>query len=132
LDTKGKPLFLIVDDEPEMCWVLEQVLRKSGFACLRALSGQEALSLIAAHDFRMIFLDAKLPDVEGLELAKNILHNHPGIDIVMVSGYFYRDDVTIERAMSSGLIRAFISKPFDHEEILGIIRTRLAGASSPS
>ena len=124
------PLFLIVDDEPEMCWVLEQVLRKSGYDCLRALSGQEALSLVETHEFRMIFLDAKLPDMEGLELARRIRNLHPGIDIVMVSGYFYRDDETIEKALSSGLIRTFIGKPFDHKEILATIRIGLSISDS--
>ncbi|HLE16899.1 MAG TPA: response regulator, partial [Syntrophales bacterium] len=76
--------------------------------------------------FRMVFLDAKLPDIEGLELARQIRRRLPGIHIVMISGYFYHDDDTIKRALSSGLIRHFISKPFDHEEILQIVRTCLS------
>ena len=114
--------FLIVDDEPQMCWVLKHILKRSGYNCLSALSGQEAMALAETTDFRLVFLDAKIPDVDGLELARQMRRRLPGITIVMISGYFYKDDDTIKRALSSGLIRHFISKPFDHEEILQIIR----------
>ena len=120
------PPFLIVDDEPEMCWILEQVLKRTGYNCRSALSGQEAMALAETTDFRLVFLDAKLPDIEGLELARQIRRRLPGIHIVMISGYFYRDDETIKRALSSGLISHFISKPFNHEEILRIVRDCLA------
>lgn len=116
------PSILIVDDEPEMCWILEQVLKQSGYNCLKALSGQEAMSLAEKTDFRLVFLDAKLPDVDGLELARQMRRRLPGIPIVMISGYFYKDDDTIKRALFSGLIRHFISKPADHKEILQIVR----------
>ena len=61
---------LIVDDEPDMCWALEHILEKNGFLTKKALSGGEALSLIESERFRLIFLDAKLPDIDGLELAR--------------------------------------------------------------
>ena len=121
------PPFLIVDDEPEMCWILGQVLKRIGYNCFSALSGQEAMALAETTDFRLVFLDAKLPDIEGLELARQIRRRLPGIHIVMISGYFYRDDETIKRALSSGLIRHFISKPFNHEEILRIVQSCLSG-----
>ena len=121
------PLSLIVDDEPEMCWVLEHLLKQNGYNCLKALSGQEAMAIAETIRFRMVFLDAKLPDIEGLELARQIRRRLPGIHIVMISGYFYRDDETIKRALSSGLIRHFISKPFNHEEILRVVRDCLPG-----
>ena len=114
--------FLIVDDEPEMCWILEQVLKRSGYNCLKALSGQEAMAIAEITDVLLVFLDAKLPDIEGLELARRIDRCHPDSNIVMISGCHCQDDEDIEKALSSGLIRHFISKPFDNEEILQIIR----------
>ena len=114
--------FLIVDDEPQMCWVLEHILKRSGYNCLSALSGQEAMALAETTDFRLVFLDAKLPDIEGLELARQIRGCLPDSNIVMISGYYYQDDEDIKGALSSGLIRHFISKPFNHEEILQVVQ----------
>ncbi len=109
---------LIVDDEPDMCWALEHLLHRQGLITHKALSGEEALKLVARHRFAYAFLDAKLPDMDGLELARRILEMAPGTRIMMVSGYFYRDDVSIQEAVSQGLIRGFISKPFLQAEIL--------------
>ncbi len=115
-------LVLIVDDEPDMCWALEHMLKRNGFLSKRALNGQEAIRLMESNRFRVAFLDAKLPDIEGLELARRLRDIDPGIHIVMISGYFYRDDNDIQGAMSEGLIKGFIGKPFDHDEILKAIK----------
>jgi CheY-like chemotaxis protein len=120
--TDQSNLILIVDDEPDMCWALEHLLHTQGFVTRKALSAQEALDLMEQHRFARAFLDAKLPDMDGLELARRILEIAPGTRIVMVSGYFYRDDVSIQDAISQGLIRGFISKPFLQEEILEAVQ----------
>ncbi len=116
-------LILIVDDEPDMCWALEHVLHRQGLVTRKALSAGEALSLLARHRFAGVFLDAKLPDMDGLELARQIAARAPGTQIMMVSGYFYRDDVSIQEAICQGLIRGFISKPFLQAEILEALGT---------
>jgi DNA-binding NtrC family response regulator len=114
-------LFLIVDDEPDMCWALEHILKKNAFLSKRALTGQEALNLMKVDRFRLAFLDAKLPDMEGLELARRIRKRDPAVPIVMISGYFYRDDDAVRKAVAEGLISSFIGKPFDHDTILKAI-----------
>ena len=114
-------LFLVVDDEPEICWVIENILKKNGFACQKALSAGEAMTLTDQYNFRLAFLDAKLPDLDGIELAREIRKAHPGLPIVIVSAYFYLDDLSIEEAIQSGLVTAFIGKPFAHDEIKRVI-----------
>jgi CheY-like chemotaxis protein len=116
-------LILIVDDEPDMCWALEHLLNKRGYITCTALSAQEALELMESHRFACAFLDAKLPDMDGLELARRIRLIAPEMRILMVSGYFYRDDVSIQEAIAQGLIVDFISKPFLQAEILRVLAT---------
>lgn len=115
-------LILIVDDEPDMCWALEHLLNSQGLATRRALSAREALHLMQQDRFSRVFLDAKLPDMDGLDLARRILEIAPDTRIIMVSGYFYRNDVSIQEAVSQGLIHGFISKPFLQEEILKALK----------
>jgi CheY-like chemotaxis protein len=119
---KKKDLFLIVDDEPDMCWALEHIIKQSGFPSEKALTGQDALTLMDTNRFRLAFLDAKLPDMDGLDLARRIRKRDPAIPIVMISGYFYRDDDAIHKAAGEGLINGFIGKPFDHDDILKAIQ----------
>jgi|WetSurMetagenome_2_1015567.scaffolds.fasta_scaffold407937_2 CheY-like chemotaxis protein len=120
---------LIVDDEPDTCWALEHLLRKAGGSAERAASGHEALSLMESRCFSMVFLDAKLPDIEGLELARRLRDIDSDIRIVMVSGYFFKDDAAIKKALAEGLIYQFISKPFEHSEILAAMRMPTTSAS---
>ena len=124
MNEKHAPI-LVVDDEPEMCWILENVIRKAGFASMKALSAREAIALTESNKFGMAFLDAKLPDIDGLELARKLRKTNAHLPIVIVSGYFYPDDPTIEGVLQAGLIAAFVGKPFDHDEIVHII-TRYA------
>ena len=120
--TYKNDLILIVDDEPDMCWALEHLLHKQGYVTRKALTALEALKLTGLHRFSCAFLDAKLPDMDGLELARRIRAKAPDMRILMVSGYFYRDDVSIQEAISQGLIIDFISKPFLQEEILRALK----------
>lgn len=116
-------MFLIVDDEPDMCWALQHILETAGFCSQYALRGHEALNLIRQHKYALAFLDAKLPDIDGLQLAKEIHNLDPTTRVVMVSGYFYQDDVTIQKAIQENLIIGFISKPFLNGDIIQIIET---------
>lgn len=112
---------LIVDDEPDMCWVLETILNKKGLIVEKVSSGQEALALIKSDSFDFAFLDAKLPDMDGLDLSRQILRVVPAMPIVLVSGFFYPDDPNIQQALQKGLILDFIGKPFLNEKILQCI-----------
>ncbi len=114
-------IILIVDDDPDMCWALEHILTKDGFCVKKALSGQEALALMAKYSFEQALLDAKLPDMEGLELARRIHEIDPSIRIVIVSGYYYKNDIVVHEAIEAGLIFGFIGKPFQNDEILRTI-----------
>ena len=114
--------FLIVDDEPDMCWALQHILKGRGFLSRIASNAGDALKLMESGRFRLAFLDAKLPDMEGLELARRIREVAPTTLIVMVSGYFYKDDLAIQKAFEDGLISGFISKPFLNDEILQEVR----------
>jgi DNA-binding response OmpR family regulator len=117
---------LVVDDDPDICWALERVLGRLGAQCVRALDGQTALQAARLNRLTLALLDAKLPDIDGLELARNIRIAHPGVLVLVVSGYFYKDDPAIQTALEEGLIQGFIEKPFSHEEIIETVKIALS------
>ncbi|MEJ2718256.1 MAG: response regulator [Deltaproteobacteria bacterium] len=120
---QSQPSFIIVDDEPDMCWALENLLRQEGFATQKAESGQEALRLIESRRFKVAFLDVKLPDIDGIELAHRIKSVDATIDIVIVSGYYYQEDEPVQEALKQGLICAFVAKPYFHSDIVDLLRS---------
>jgi len=116
-------MILIVDDEPDLCWALERLLTTNGFLVKKVGSGREALELLDLFPFECAFVDAKLPDTDGFELAQRISEKNSAIRRVMVSGFFYNDDVAVLHALEKGLITNFIGKPFLNEEILKLVGT---------
>ncbi len=119
-------LFLIVDDEPDMCWLLEHLLSQGGYSLKKALSGRQAIELMKTHEFRLAFVDLKLHDMEGLELARCLKTADPSIRVVMVSGFCYKDDPTVQKALAEGLICDFLPKPFLHADIFRSIEFALS------
>ena len=122
-------MVLIVDDEPDVCWALSTLLRQHGFATATAASGAEALRWLTPPEqvSQLILIDAKLGDIEGADLAKRIRAETRCISpMIMVSGYFYKDDSLVQEMLRTGLIAAFVTKPFHHDEILKTIRAALS------
>ncbi|RJQ64292.1 MAG: response regulator [Desulfobacteraceae bacterium] len=116
---------LIVDDEPDIFWVMEHLLKQEGLDLIRALNGQETLVAMKKKHFELVLLDAKLPDIEGLALAKKIKEMDSTVPIVLISGYLSQDDEIVQNSLSSGLISEYISKPFQHTEILNAVKNLL-------
>lgn len=117
---------LIVDDEPDICWALTHILESMGIVPVTTTSGREALRLARSQHFAVAFVDAKLPDLDGLNLARRIREGDAAVRIVLVSGYFYRDDAEVRQAIATGLITDFVSKPILHEEVQAIAREVLS------
>ena len=103
---------LIVEDEPDICWALERVLHSMGYVSATATSGKHALRLKKRRSFRLALVDAKLPDVDGIELAEQLRKHQPDLPVILISGYFYEDDDTVQQSIGSALICEFIGKPF--------------------
>ena len=113
---------LIVDDEPDMCWVVSQIIQLQGLNVFTAYTGEDACFKLSKGDFSVVFLDAKLPDMDGLDVARRIhtmVKERP--QVVLVSGYHYRDDPVVRNAQEEGIICCFLAKPFSNEELIGIL-----------
>lgn len=121
--TMNTPI-LIVDDDPDMCWAISHIIESQGFNVITAYNGEEACFKLTHGDFSIVFLDAKLPDMDGLEVARRastLLHEKPRI--VLVSGYHYYDDPVVRHAIVEGIICGFLAKPFTNKELLKTLHT---------
>ena len=114
---------LIVDDDEDMGWALQTLLKVDGYACHVASSATAAHALLARHAFLAVFVDLKLPDCDGLELIRAIRLDRPKMLCFLISGYLYSDDDPVRAAEAEGLIAGFISKPFLLDHIRAAIRT---------
>ena len=113
---------LIVDDEPDLAWALQQNLLLDGWRVVVAHTGGDAIAQVTAHPLQIAFVDAKLPDMDGLDVIRRIGELRPGAIIVLISGYYYAEDPEIREAQHNGHIVYFIAKPLDLSEVSDLAR----------
>jgi CheY-like chemotaxis protein len=117
----------IVDDDFELLTTYSVVLEHLGYMTLTANDGDEIVDQVlhgheAAPD--VILMDYRMPKMNGLEAAKRILRNSPGIKIIMSTA----DDSVKHEAIAAGM--TFLQKPFSLEKLANAIRESLDGDAS--
>lgn len=109
---------LAIDDDTDMCWVLKSVLEGLGCVVTVAHCGRQALELLGGNSFDAVFVDLRLPDIEGIQLAEVIRSSQPRARITAISGYYSEDDPQIAEAIRAMTISGFLAKPFDIETVI--------------
>ena len=105
---------LIVDDDIDLCLLLNLYLTRKGFKVSEAHSSKEALSFIEYNPPDLVVCDIRLQDMDGITLMKIVKDNSPDIPFVFITAY---DDIkTSSRAMSLGALD-YITKPLLPEEV---------------
>ena len=112
---------LVVDDEPDICWALGNILKREDYHVTLVMNGKEALKLAKDRDFKIAFIDVKLLDMDGIELCRLIREVAPDTTRVVISGYLYRDDDVVQQGLKEGVFAEFIGKPFNLDEISQVV-----------
>lgn len=116
---------LVIDDEVDMCWALERILQAEGIKTHSAYTAAEALKMFEKRKPpKLAFIDVRLPDMDGIELARLIKVRQPRLPIILISGYYYKDDPAIKTGIGD-VFMDFIEKPFDVKEIQQIVHKAL-------
>ncbi|HEC77619.1 MAG TPA: sigma-54-dependent Fis family transcriptional regulator [candidate division WOR-3 bacterium] len=111
---------LIVDDEPKICRILEEILEAEGYATQFVLNGTDAIKKLEKNDIDMVLLDIKLPDIDGITLLKKFKKMKPELLVIMISA-FGTVQLAVE-ALKSGA-EDFIEKPLETNRILTTIKS---------
>ena len=122
---------LVVDDDQDMCWALEGALSSLGCAVTSVESGRSAIAVVTEHAFPVAFVDARLPDMDGMRLIAELRALRPSMRIIMISGYFLEDDARIQEAVRTAAIDAFLAKPFQIDAIVAAALGNVNGRRRP-
>ncbi|MFO7840496.1 MAG: sigma-54 dependent transcriptional regulator [Desulfosalsimonadaceae bacterium] len=116
------PSILIVDDEASILKSLSGILSDEGFETLTATNGYEALKTLETESPDLVLLDIWMPGIDGIDTLKEIKQNHPGTQVVMITGHG-----TIETAVNATKIGAydFIEKPISIDKVIVAINNAL-------
>jgi two-component system cell cycle response regulator DivK len=103
---------LVVEDNDRNRRLLKILLRSRGYEVIEAVTGEEAMKYLRDHKPGLILMDIQLPNVDGLELTKNIKSNPKTADIPIVAVTAYAMKGDRERILEAGC-DGYISKPID-------------------
>ncbi len=118
----GRPLALIVDDEPDIRELITLTLEHMEIDCHSAADLAQADALLASHHYDFCLTDMRLPDGDGTELVKQIQQQHPDTPVAMITAHGNMDAAVT--ALKAGAFD-FVSKPVDLQVLRNLINTAL-------
>jgi two-component system, NtrC family, nitrogen regulation response regulator NtrX len=117
-----KSRILVIDDEAAIRDSLRMILEYEGYEFLGAASGQDGLAMVERENPDLVFLDIKMPGMDGLEVLQRIKAADETVPVVMISGH-----ATVTTAVDATKLGAldFIEKPLASERVLVTIRNAI-------
>jgi chemotaxis family two-component system response regulator PixG len=112
---------LIVEDSPELCELIREVLIADGIEARGMTDSRQAAKCLIEEKFEGVFLDVHMPPPDGIELAKQMRHSgiNQSTPIVIITGE--KDPGLMARAFQAGA-NLFLFKPVDRMKLLRILR----------
>lgn len=122
-----KNKILIVDDDESVNDFLMKFLQRKGYPAVQSVNtGKDALELIKKEDIKLVLLDIKLPDMNGIEILSKIKEVKKDVDVVMITGF--PEEETAKEALKLGAYD-YIMKPFDLAYLELCLFTKISGGN---
>ncbi|MGO9596573.1 MAG: response regulator [Isosphaeraceae bacterium] len=121
--SQAKHCLLIVDDEPNVCDSVHDLLRRE-FRVLKAHSAQEGFRLMQEEEVHIVMSDQRMPQISGVELLTVVKARHPQAIRMLFTGFAELESVIA--AVNQGHIFQFVRKPWQPEELLLAVRQAAA------
>ena len=109
---------LIIDDEESVRDVLKEIMQEIGYSAVCSASAKEALEMLHNERFDLIFLDLKMPLMDGAELFREIRAVSPDMSVVVTTGY--PDSDLMVKALSYGPL-GVLNKPFNKLDVVKVV-----------
>ncbi len=109
-----KPLanLLIVDDDPDIAYVLKQGLLKNGFLVSAFTNPEEALKNFQSNseDYCLMLSDVRMPGISGIRLAKKVKEINPNVKVILMTSFEIKDN-EFSKMFASTQVDGFVQKP---------------------
>ncbi len=115
---------LLVDDDPMVAGGTVAMLRHLGHRVIEASSGAAALEILEAQPVDLVITDHAMPGMSGVELAERIRRSHPGLPVILATGY-----ADLARGEDHGLPR--LDKPYRLEKLAALIASLIGEKPTP-
>jgi two-component system response regulator HydG len=120
MKSKNGGFILVVDDDESTCVTLKNILTRKGYETGIAHTGEEAVRMAKKKKYRIIFIDMKLPTINGLETYLAIKKVSPETVAIMITAYRQQMEELVDKAIQNDAYTC-IYKPLDIEVLLGMV-----------
>jgi DNA-binding response OmpR family regulator len=86
---------LVVDDEKNILKLYKAELEDEGYTVVTANSGKEALDVFRQENPDLVTLDIMMPDIDGIQVLRQLKQENPQVPVIMLTAYDYRDDFSV-------------------------------------
>lgn len=117
------PTLLLIDDEDNIITALKRLFRPLGYNILTANSGAEGLGLLEKESIDLVISDMRMPQMDGAEVLEQVRARWPDITRILLTGF--SDLNSTIAAINRGEIYRYITKPWEDNEIISIVRDAL-------
>lgn len=114
----NKANILIVDDEMGMRETLVDIMEDMGYHVTMAVDGYDAIQKVKQHAFDIIFMDVRMPGLDGVDALKEVKDIQPGAKVVLITAYAVDD--RIRDALRDGAYRV-LDKPLDLQTMIDLV-----------
>lgn len=118
---------LIVDDDELVCALFEDVLKSNGYGVTTVKDPLKGLESIKSRDFAMVFLDLKMPGMDGAELFRQIRQAKHDLPVTIITGF--PDSDLMMKALAHGPF-GVMRKPFKEADILTAVSSYIRAGST--
>jgi FixJ family two-component response regulator len=123
------PHILIMEDDVNLARGLKMILDEEGYNVDLQNTGHGAMDAMDLADYDLLMADLRLPDIDGMEVVKQVKDTRPKTEVIVMTGYA-TSDLAVD-AMKLGA-RDFLAKPFTEEQIKTAIDEALAASATVS
>lgn len=118
---------LVIDDNIDICQLLERFLTKKGYNVETTISGKTGLEMVKKSFYDLIFCDFKLRDMEGRDVLQKVREISPGTQVAIITGYA---DVKIAVEVIKNGAFDYVTKPLIPDEIINLIERALSSSKA--
>lgn len=118
---------LVVDDEPEVCRFVKNLLERAGYQVATAQVLPNTVASLVAERYDLVTVDLKMPDMDGTDVARLAKAVDANMPVVAVSAYL---NPIVEAKLRDLGVRHFIRKPFRAEELVEAVGAALHEAEA--
>lgn len=120
----GNISILIIDDEDMVRHALSYALTLGGYHVITAVNGKEGMEFIRSRFYDIAFIDLKMPDIDGLEVAKFIKSVSPDTMTILMTGWGIQFD---DKRLHDGSVDAILTKPFQLSKVSELLNIVING-----